>query len=523
PAPVGRVSHEQDPGAADPKPAGGGRAASVTERTALSGVRWTGGARLVAEVAALGASVALARLVPPDDFGRFAVVLVVVLIAGAFSGDGVAAPLVQRETLTRPHVATAMALGLLGGTLLMLLTAAAGESLRPLIGDEIARLLQLAAPVFLLSALTAVPQALLMRRLSFRQLGLVDAAGALAGAAAGVGLAVAGLDAPALVLGILTGQLTTMGLMLALARPPLPRWHRREAAELAGFGLPNAGAALASIGSQNVDYLILAARLDLTLVGFYWRGYQLGVEYQRKLSGILLRLALPLYSRSESLEHQLALRHRIVRLQTLTIFPLLAALILLAPLLVPAVFGTAWEPAVLPAQILAVAGMIAAAQTGIGPLMTATGHPKALLRWNLGNMVCFAAAVYLLAPLGLTGLCIGVVAFRLLRFLAAYRLLLHGVLDLRLRSAWTDCAPALTATAATVASGLALTAIASDALPGWLEGAALALLVPAVYVPVLGLLFPTALADLRGVLGRLVRPGSSGAAAGGREILAEGA
>jgi hypothetical protein len=43
----------------------------------------------------------------------------------------------------------------------------------------------------------------------------------------------------------------------------------------------------------NADYLILAARLHPAQVGFYWRAFQLGVCYQDKISGIMLRTAFP--------------------------------------------------------------------------------------------------------------------------------------------------------------------------------------------------------------------------------------
>ena len=48
---------------------------------------------------------------------------------------------------------------------------------------------------------------------------------------------------------------------------------------------------------------------------------------------------------------------RLLRLNTALIFPLLALLIVLAPDLVPWVFGSDWTDAVAPTQVLAVAGM----------------------------------------------------------------------------------------------------------------------------------------------------------------------
>ena len=99
-----------------------------------------------------------------------------------------------------------------------------------------------------------------------------------------------------------------------------------------------------------------APRLGAAQAGFYWRGYQLAVEYQRKISAVMTQMAFPVLARTAG-------AGRAVRAAppdgaaavTVLLFPLLALLVLLAPVVVPWLFGPAWEPAVLPTQILAAA------------------------------------------------------------------------------------------------------------------------------------------------------------------------
>ena len=68
------------------------------------------------------------------------------------------------------------------------------------------------------------------------------------------------------------------------------------------FGGPASGAGLLHVAITNVDYTILAARLSAAQVGFYWRAFQIGVVYQDKISGIMMRLAFPIYSRTRDLD-----------------------------------------------------------------------------------------------------------------------------------------------------------------------------------------------------------------------------
>jgi O-antigen/teichoic acid export membrane protein len=59
--------------------------------------------------------------------------------------------------------------------------------------------------------------------------------------------------------------------------------------------------------------------------------------------------------------------------QSIIIFPLLVSLIVVAPELVPLVYGNAWEDAAFPTQVLAFAGMATIAASAGVPLAFAAG------------------------------------------------------------------------------------------------------------------------------------------------------
>ena len=125
----------------------------------------------------------------------------------------------------------------------------------------------------------------LQRQLDFRRLAIVEASMSLAGPLAAVVLAVVGLEAEALVGGLLVSAAVAALLSAWYARPARPRWLPAEMREIARFGMPAAGSSVLFAVQRNVDYVILAARLPAAQVGFYLRGFQLGSEYQSKISG----------------------------------------------------------------------------------------------------------------------------------------------------------------------------------------------------------------------------------------------
>ena len=122
-----------------------------------------------------------------------------------------------------------------------------------------------------------------------------------------------GLDGSALVLGGLLGMLAMVALALPFAPLPLPRWHRRRSRTLP-YGGPAMLACFSWAGFRNGDYAIVGARLGAAQAGFYWRGFQLAVEYQGKLSAVMNQVAFPVLSRTAGADEMFLLRRRMVRL-----------------------------------------------------------------------------------------------------------------------------------------------------------------------------------------------------------------
>ena len=413
----------------DPTPHGD---ASSLGRTALQGARWVALSRLGSEVLGFASSVVLARLILPAEFGHAIIALFVGALALGVSQQNVGAALVQMASPRPRHYEAAMAIALGLGVGFGLLTWLVTLALRGHADDATLDLVALMGLAFLVAAPSAVPQALLQRRLDFRLLSFAEVVAVLANAAVAVGCALAGLEGESIVLGFLAQFATSTVLFTVLARPVLPRAHGPEMREIGRFGLPASTGSLLSVASNNVDYLILGARLSALDVGLYWRSYQLGVEYQGKVSGILLRVAFPLFSRASDLATVRELRRRIVRLHAVLLFPALGLLIVTGPTVVPWLYGPEWATAGELVRWLAIAGAAQVVGSGTGPLMLATGHPAALRNWTLATLVGLAAVVWLSSAGGVETVAITVAGFRVLTLLMGQYLLVERLLGIPL-------------------------------------------------------------------------------------------
>jgi lipopolysaccharide exporter len=473
---------------------------------AAHGVRWSAIARPMIEVIQLGSIVILARLIVPAEFGRYAIALIAQEVAYVIVAGGLSAALVQRKTLRREHLQSGMALGLILGLALMaLMLVAASLIVTPIFGARTALFVRLLAPLCLISALSTVPMATLRRRLAFRRLSVIEVLSTLARVVVCISLALVGLSGEALVLGVVAGSLTMAVITWISAPPPPPRLERTASRELLDYGLPASLAAISWVGFSNVDYAIIGARLGAFQTGLYFRAYTLAVEYQSKVGIVMGQVGFPVLARTRSAAELAQLHHRMVRLLTIVLFPLLVLLAIGAPVLVPFLFGPRWTGVVVPAQILAVGGASTLVINAAGTVLMATGRARALLGYGMAHFIAYGLTVFLVVPLGIAAVAIDAAVVHTLFLVVAYVLMLRGSAERALHRLWDDVAPAAVSCLGLVAVALpASFALTAAHIPAFLWLAALGLVAVPPYLLTLRICFPAAWRSQRAALERIL-------------------
>ena len=471
----------------------------------LSGARWVGLSRIVAETLALATTVGLARLVSPAEYGTAVIVLILPMLATILTYEGFGAYLIQARSCTRQHVGSAVLLSVASGLVLTALVFFLSPLVaEPIFGPGTSDLAQLCAPVFVIASFGSVPRALLQRRLDWKWINLTEIIYLVSVSVASLLLAFVGLGSKALILGALIGAAIVTGVLLVVAPGGRPLWHAASAKSIVKFGAPAAVAGLSATLQRNITFLVLGGRISPGQLGLYWRAYQIGVEYQSKISLITYRVAKPVLTRAQRMEDLREIRTRLLRINTILIFPLLALLIVLAPDVVPWIFGPDWEGAVRPTQILAIAGLSTILLTGIDAPLMAIGRPGALAIFNVVMMVSTGATAWFTAPLGITAVAVGMAACQLALLLAGQFFLLRRLVGVPMRESLGECAPAL-------ASSLVLLLVTfpvTDALRASLATLPLTLSIGllglAVYAVSLRIVSPSAWGDLRTLFVRVL-------------------
>jgi lipopolysaccharide exporter len=491
----------------------------------VHGLRWISIGRTIVELMMMGSLVVLARLIPPAAFGPYAVAVIVQELAIGIQGQGVSSALVQRTTARLDHLEAGQAIGLSFGLVMTGVTyVVAGLVVKPVFGSATASLVALSSPLFLVYAIGTVPFATLRRRFAFRRLSLLDVANTSVRLSVSIGLAIAGLGAKSLVIAALAGGMVfNLGAWIS-APPPLPRLRRQAMRDLLSYGTNASLAAISWVGFRNCDYAIIAARVGSLQSGLYFRAYTLAIEYQRKISDVMVTVAFPVLSRSASPEELQELRSQMVRVLTAVLFPLLTMLAITAPVLVPWLLGADWAPTVVPTQILALGGAATLVIDSTGVVLMASGRSRAMLGFGVAHFAVYAVVVWFVAPLGIEWVAVVAACVHTAFLFVSYALMLQGSLRESPPHVWRDAAPALVSSLAMAAVAVPASLLLSAAhAPAFGQLAVVTIAAAPAYLGALRLMFPSTWRDLMTVItrvvpfGKLPRP-RRGALVGARSV-----
>jgi len=474
---------------------------------AARGVATVAGGRLAIQVAQFASSLVLARLLLPSQYGLAAIAWTVTGFAFLFNDLGLSSWLVQTPRITARDASTAFWInGAAGVALTVLLLVLAGP-LASLFGHPaLAPLLRIASIAFTIS-MTAVPNALLERRLEFTKVAGIDMASQVVGFTVTVVCAILGLGAASLVVGpVAATGLASAGSLIFARWLPTARPSRASARNLLGFGGHLAGFNVVSFWALNLDNILIGRFVGAGPLGFYNRAYMLMLMPMQQVSGALGRVLLPVLSAvREDGDRMRRAVLRVCRTNSVLLCPCLVGLASVSHNFILVAFGTRWLGTAPLLAILCLSGPPQVAAGVSGLVCQAAGRARLLSTW--GNLSSLSLIVAILAglPWGAEGVC---VAYTVRAYLIFPVAIMPTKLSVGLGT--TDIARA-SAPAFAVSAVMAACVLAIDALLGGLLGPVATLILQiltgaAVYISGMLILDRPALLDVRTFLQRRGAP-----------------
>jgi len=295
-------------------------------------------------------SIALARLLSPDDFGLVALVMVFIALANVFVQSGLNTALVQKKNADNVDFSTVFYASILIALFfygLLFFTA-------PVIAEFyngreiIIPVIRVLGLTLLLGSLNSVQAAYIERNMMFKKLFYRSVGAIIPAGLFGVALAFAGFGIWALV----GQQLLNSFLMCAIMwftvkwRPSLVFSFERFR-KLFSFGWKLLVSALLDTGYRNIRDLVIGKLFSATDLGYYNRGDQFPRIIISNINSSIQSVLLPSLSTVQDDRERLKqLVRRSIKTSAFLILPMMAGLAAVAEPLVLVVLGEKWLPAV---------------------------------------------------------------------------------------------------------------------------------------------------------------------------------
>lgn len=366
---------------------------------------WNLAHQIVAQAVSAAVFFFLARHLPPAAFG---VVALAAIVVDAFASEAKAAAvdlLLIRRDFSGRQLATVFWAGCgLAAAAWLAAVGAAGLYARQTGMTELPAVVTALGLSAALAPLTAVYEALALKDLGFRALGvrgivatLVSAAAALAAVLLGAGVwalvvqRVAASAAGVLFLGLHIRWAPAAAFDGGLARSLGPDFLKLWSSQLLTFGL------------GRVLDLVIGLRLGVGALGLYRVGNRFIELVQAGVTAPLTSVFIPLLTRFDSPALQARHYRELCALAALLTAPCFVGLALVADDLVRLLFGPDYAPVSLALALLAAAGLVAPFAYFRGVALTAARRPGLAAALNVADLGATAVAVWAGATWGLPG------------------------------------------------------------------------------------------------------------------------
>ncbi|WP_296719001.1 lipopolysaccharide biosynthesis protein [Erythrobacter sp.] len=434
---------------ADPLSAGPSLSAQVR-----AAVIWRSGSQVLTQIVSWCSTLIVIRLLAPEDYGLFAMAQVMLVLLSTMNGWGLASALIREKEVTEERLRQTLGMLILlnCGLALIQFLAAPLVALwfdQPMVTD----LLRVQSLIYLAVPFSALPHAILSRKMDFRRPAQVRLAAALTGAATALTGAFSGWGVWTLVAAPMVMFMTeAVGMTWAARSPIRPSFRFTGAGHIAGFGGVMTATQLFWFVQSQADVMIAGRVLDPHTLGVYTTGLFLAQLLAAKFVPPINEVAYAAYSRQTGTGPEPLLAT--IRLVMMVALPAYAGLAVVAPALVPVLLGEKWMEIVPLLPILAAAMAMLTLQILFSPATNARGFPGIALRVTMLGSVVMPCGFLIGSQWGVTGFAWGWVGG--MAVLTAATVRLSGrVLGLRLGGLIRAVLPPLAA-ALTMAAGVAL-------------------------------------------------------------------
>jgi O-antigen/teichoic acid export membrane protein len=345
----------------------------------VTGMSWVTLYIYVVRIIGFLATLVLAKLLTPEDFGLVAIGVLVIETSMIFGKFGIGQALIYRKDQIEPAANAAFFL-VMGFNLLLVTGLILGA---PWIGNffnspTVVPIIVWLSLTMLPNAVKIIPTVLLEKELKFKRLVLPEVIPAVVSAVGSIVAAVMGAGVWSLVIRQILYSF--LGLVMVWWISPLKirfQFDWKIFREIVDYGKHMITVSLLLLVLYNIDNMIVGKIVGTTALGFYVLAFRIANLPVQEGSHVISKVMFPVFSKIR--HDRTALRDgflKVMKFVSAFCAPVALGMALYTPDLIRMIYGEKWLDTILPLQILTAYGFIRALGVPGGEIMKSIGKPK---------------------------------------------------------------------------------------------------------------------------------------------------
>jgi lipopolysaccharide exporter len=441
----------------------------------LSALLWGAGGSVIRIALQFGTQVVLARILGPEQYGLFAIGVIVVGFSNYFADVGIAYGLIQKENVGDQDIRFVLTWQILIGSAVSLTLVAASQHIADFFGESRAgQIVGALAIICLLNAIAAPSLSLLKRKLDFRSIQIAHILSYIAGNVfVGIPMALHGSQVWALVCAWLVQATTNLLLVYNATRHPgRPLLWFSGGQRILSYGMVVLITNLINWTINNVDRVFVGRAFGSRDIGLYTTAYNTLYSPTTTVLGVMQPVFFSASARISNDKPRTAAAYRtLIASIALFVLPVFSGVSAISETFVLALYGPAWQPAATLFQPLALAMPLVLVWGLTTPLLWTGGKPEYEFLTQLPIAIVWAVVAWLISTISVGAVAWAVFGLFLTRCVVVVVTAITA-LDLDVAALWRAARGGVV-----LSAGCTLAIITVDLSMRWLSDAAVVWLI----------------------------------------------
>lgn len=389
------------------------------KKLVVSGVKWVAFANIFRQLMTFISTVIIVRLLTPDDFGLFAILMVFVGFFNMLIGMGSSSAIVQHESPSKKMLSSIFYFNIFVGFLFYFIMIMISGYISILFEKpEIEELLNLISLTFVIASFTALHQALFMKEIDFKTLSIIETLSTFISFSAGIYAAIEGLGVYSLIIRVLLGSaLLSIMLWIVSSWKPICFFSFSEIKKIFNFASYLTAFSFVNYFSRNSDNFLIGKFLGTSSLGVYNVAYSIMLYPLQNISSVIIKVIFPAFSKIQNDNVKFKNAYlKVIFFIALISFPLMAGLMATSEVLVSIVFGDKWQGLASILFILAPIGMMQSLITTTGSIYLAKNKVQIMFKTGLINAIVMIISFIIGIPFGIKGVAIAYLTANIIMF-----------------------------------------------------------------------------------------------------------